>query len=124
MANLEVTGTLYRKMDTQRISDKLQKREFVIETTEEQYPQLVKFELLNDKCSSIDGYDLNSKVKVAFNLRGREWKKDDGTVAFFTSLNAWRVELVSVGDTATKQQAPPSQPVVVPTIGADEDLPF
>ena len=47
-AKLEVTGVLYKDFGTQRVTDKMEKREFVIETTDEQYPQLIKFELIND----------------------------------------------------------------------------
>lgn len=118
---LELTGTLYRKMDTQRITDSFQKRDFVIET-QEQYPQLVKIELHNDKCSHLDGYNLGDKIKVSFNVRGREWKKDDSTVTYFTSLQAWKLEAQEPTQTATQQQAPPKQ--AAPVTNPDEDLPF
>lgn len=128
MANtLELIGTLYRKMDAQRISEKFEKREFVIET-EEQYTQLVKFELVNERCTFIDKFNPGDKLKVSFDVRGRDWKRDDGTIAYFVSLNAWRVDYIGAGTqppASTHSQAPAvvSEPEEMP-IGADSDLPF
>jgi translation initiation factor IF-3 len=118
---LETAGVLYRKMDTQQVTDKLTKREFVIETTEEQYPQLIKFELMNEKTALIDGFKEGDKIKVAFNLRGREWKKNQDEVVFFTTLQAWKLSYPD-GYTATAQQQPPTQPTNTPS--PDDDLPF
>ena len=127
---LEVVGVLYKDLGTQIISDKLEKREFVIETIDEQYPQLVKFELTNDKCKILDGYKQGDKIKVSFNLRGREWKKDANTPpAYFTNLAAWRIVKTDGNDfestaahtepinAKAKQETAP-----VPTGG--DDLPF
>lgn len=129
MANaLELTGVLYRKMDMQKITDKLDKREFVIETVDDQYPQLVKFELVNERCSIIDRYQTGDRVKVSFNVRGREWKKDDGSTVFFTALQAWRVESLNAGNNASPQTAT-VQPLAtvqepVAVMNDDADLPF
>ena len=45
MSNLSVEGRLKRINDEQVISDRFKKREFVIET-EEQYPQVLMFQLV------------------------------------------------------------------------------
>ena len=45
MSNLSVEGKLKRIHDEQVISDRFKKREFVIET-EEQYPQVLMFQLV------------------------------------------------------------------------------
>ena len=75
MSNLSVEGKLKRIHDEQVISDRFKKREFVIET-EEQYPQVLMFQLVQDKTNLIDQYSIGDKVEVFFNLRGREWQKD------------------------------------------------
>ena len=56
------------------------KREFVVKT-EEMYPQDVKFELVKDKCSLIDQYQVDDKVRVSFNIRGSQWQG-----RYFTNL--------------------------------------
>lgn len=123
MANsLEVVGVLYKKMDTQRVTDKLDKRDFVIETTDDQYPQLIKFELMNEKTLLIDRLNVGEKVKVSFNLRGREWKKDESNTVYFNSLQAWRVELIGTSPATAAQSSKQSAPVATTDDGGD--LPF
>ena len=73
MSNLSVEGKLKRIHDEQVISDRF-KREFVIET-EEQYPQVLMFQLVQDKTNLIDQFSIGDKVEIFFNLRGREWQK-------------------------------------------------
>ena len=79
---LELEGALLKKFDTQKVKDSFQKREFVIETSEN-YPQKIKFELTQDKCSLLDSYNEGDKIKVHFNVRGSEWQGK-----FFVNLQA------------------------------------
>lgn len=92
--SFELQGTLVKKYDVESKSATFQTREFVV-TTEETYPQYVKFQLTQDKCGILDGFAEGQKVKVHFDLRGREWQGK-----YFTNLNAWRME-------AMEAQAPP-----------------
>lgn len=84
--SFELQGTLLKKYDMESKSATFQTREFVV-TTEETYPQYVKFQLTQDKCGILDGFAEGQKVKVHFDLRGREWQGK-----YFTNLNAWRME--------------------------------
>jgi len=86
-------GTLKVANATQVISEKFSKREFVIETTD-QYPQLVMFQLTQDKCNLLDGIGVGSKLEVSWNLRGREWTSPAGEVKYFNTLEAWKIEKV------------------------------
>jgi len=87
----KINGTLKVANQTQVISEKFSKREFVIET-KDQYPQLVIFQLTQDKCDYLDVYQLGNQVEVSFNLRGREWTSPAGEVKYFNTLEAWRLE--------------------------------
>lgn len=89
---MEVTGILKVKSETEKVSDKFSKREFVL-TTESNtpYPQHISFQLTQDKCSVLDGYNIGEEIKVQFNLRGREWNGPNG-VKYFNTLEAWRIE--------------------------------
>jgi hypothetical protein len=87
--SFEIEGNLVKKFDTESKTSSFQTREFVI-TTEGTYPQFVKFQLTQDKCQVIDEYQENDKIKVFFDLRGREWQGK-----YFTNLNAWKVERAS-----------------------------
>ena len=85
MSKLSLTGKLHKVFDQQQVTDSFSKREFVIETAE-QYTQLVKFELKQDKCDLLDKFKLGETIQVFFNVSGREWNEK-----FFTNLNAWRI---------------------------------
>ena len=86
----ELTGILHKVYPTESKSEKFQAREFVVKTISEQYEQFIKFQLTQDKCDIVDNYNEGQKIKVHFDLRGREWKEK-----YFTNLNAWRLEAVN-----------------------------
>ncbi len=85
----EIEGSLHKKYDIENKSGSFQTREFVI-MTEGTYPQYVKFQLTQDKCAAIDAHQDGDKIKVSFDLRGREWQGK-----YFTNLNAWRIDKVA-----------------------------
>lgn len=87
--SFEIEGVLHKKYETESKSSSFQTREFVI-TTEGTYPQFVKFQLTQDKCGVVDSFQEGQKVKVYFDLRGREWQGK-----YFTNLNAWKMESVN-----------------------------
>ena len=90
---MNVKGKILEIADTQRISDKFQKREFVIEYVENpQYPEFLQFELIQDKCDQLDQFKVGEDVNVYFNLKGRKWTNPQGQVKYFNSLQAWKLE--------------------------------
>ena len=90
--SFEVEGKLIKKYDTENKTDSFQAREFVIEVVSGAYPQMVKFQLVQDRCALIDGYEEGEMIKVHFDLRGREWNGK-----YFTNLNAWRIDRPASG---------------------------
>jgi hypothetical protein len=89
---MEITGKLVSKKATEQITDTFKKREFVIEYAENpEYPELIKFELINDKCDIIKDYAKDQVLTVGFNLRGRKWTNPKGEDVYFNTLNAWKV---------------------------------
>ncbi len=90
----ELEGTLVEKFDTQKVSDKFQKREFVIEQKENRngydFQEFIKFQLVQDRCNMIEEFEPGQNLKISFNLRGRKWEKD-GNTNYFTNLEAWRI---------------------------------
>ena len=85
--SFEIVGKMYKKFATESKSPTFQTREFVIEVMEGNFPQMCKFQLLQDRCQLLDSYNEGEEVKVHFDLRGREWQGK-----FFTTLNCWRLE--------------------------------
>jgi hypothetical protein len=118
--SFEVEGKLHKKFDTENKTDTFQAREFVIEISSGNYPQFIKFQLVQDRCSVIDSYEEGDQIKVFFDLRGREWNGK-----YFTNLNAWKVEKPS-----SSAPAPAAGDDTFPTMSdepsqeMDDDLPF
>ncbi len=129
MASFEMTGVLKVKKDTQQVSDKFSKREFVITTDQSTtYPQYISMQLTQDKCALLDAYQVGDEMKVSFNLRGREWSGPEG-IRYFNSLEAWRLERATASTSAPQQTAPQtSAPMatadVMPSQEIADDLPF
>ena len=84
--------------ETQEISEKFKKREFVVTDSSSMYPQDVMFQSVQDKCAMLEGYSVEDEVEVSFNLRGREWTSPDGVVKYFNTLDAWRIEKMGQGN--------------------------
>ena len=122
MSSFQVTGKLIKAGPTESKSDKFQVRELVIEIPGN-YPQLIAFQLAQDRCGLLDDYQEGEEIIVHFDLRGREWNGK-----YFTNLNAWKLERANhVG--APQPAAPAPEPVApAPTTDAPaadgEELPF
>lgn len=125
---MNIKGRLVEKFETQQVSDSFRKREFVVEYAENpQYPELLKFELIQSNCEQLDQIDLNSDISVTFNLKGRKWTDKQGKVVYFNSLQAWRIEQATGATTSQEgTPPPPEEPNWMSESGAsdDEDLPF
>jgi len=90
----KIIGTIYHIGTTNRVSDKFQKREFVIQT-DEKFPQLVSMQLTNDKCDLIDNLQFGELVECCYNLRGREWISPTGEKKWFNSIECWSIQFAN-----------------------------
>ena len=84
-------------------SNGFRKREIVL-TTQEQYPQNILVEFIQDRTDLLDAYNIGDFVKIDINLRGREWTNDKGEVKYFNSIQGWRIEKV---ENEFESQLPP-----------------
>jgi len=108
-------------------SNGFRKREVVV-TTEEQYPQHILVEFIQDKCDLLNAYQVGQGVKIGINLRGREWVNPQGETKYFNSVQGWRIE-VSDGAAAPTEMPPmPPASAFEPAEGeaneVEDDLPF
>ena len=70
---MEVIGVLKEIKETQDVGTSgFQKRDCVV-TTEEQYPQHILIQFVQDKCNLLASFKVGDKVNIGINLRGREW---------------------------------------------------
>lgn len=116
MSSFEITGKLIVKDDTQQVSDKFKKREFVVELENDRNPEwndFIKFQITQDRCDILDAYEIGDTMNVHFNIRGRKWEKD-GKVNYFSNMEAWRLEKIQEAE-AVPEMPPETE---------DDDLPF
>lgn len=90
---MEITGQIQSIGETQRVSDRFQKRDFIIVTDQNtDYPQYIPLEFQQDKCDIIDAYEVGQEVIVNFNLKGRQWQDQQGRTKTFVTLAAWKIQ--------------------------------
>ena len=91
----DITGKLILKNETIQRTESFKTREFVIETNEDINGRIInnyiKFQVVQDRTSLLDRYNLGDMMKVHFNIRGTKWEKN-GQTNYITNLDAWRIE--------------------------------
>ncbi len=127
---MEVSGKIKVLGETQTFgSNGFRKREVVI-TTEEQYPQMIMVEFIQDKCDLLNNFAIGDDVKININLRGREWINPEGVAKYFNSIQGWRIEKLQA--TGQANTPPPVENMnafepandTTSTDDAADDLPF
>lgn len=79
---------------TTTVSEKFKKRDITLKSDGE-YPQYVTFQLTQDKCDLANHVKPGDVVEVKYNLRGRKWEAQDGTIKYFNTIEAWTMSLSS-----------------------------
>ena len=125
---MEVTGRVKVVDQTKEVgSGGFRKRDIVV-TTDEQYPQHISVQFVQDKCELLDSYKVGDNVKVDINLRGREWTNPQGEVVYFNTIQGWRISKLQ--EEAAAAGAPPMpaaqtfEPAATFKEEDHDDLPF
>jgi len=124
---MEIQGKIKLIGETQSIgSNGFRKRELVV-TTEEQYPQHIMVEFVQDKTDLLNNYQVGQQIKVGVNLRGREWINPQGEAKYFNAIQGWRIENLQQAAPANAVPVAPAQafePATDLTPDEPNDLPF
>ena len=127
---MEITGKI-KWIDQVKTygSNGFRKREIVI-TTQEQYPQNIIIEFVQDKCELLDSYQIGQDVRIGINLRGREWVNPEGQTKYFNSIQGWRIDQLDQG-ADNDESIPTQKPFETTDLDAnqndneeEDDLPF
>ena len=104
---MEVLGTIKLIDETKTYGNNgFRKRELVL-TTEEQYPQHLMIEFIQDKTDLLNTFSVGQKVRININLRGREWTNPQGETKYFNSIQGWRIETLEQDGQGEAAPAPP-----------------
>jgi single-strand DNA-binding protein len=116
MNSFEVAGKVSKILDVQTFSSGFSKREFIV-TTDEKYPQPLKFECVKERQSLLDRVKVGDAVNVSFRLRGSEYNGK-----FFVNLQAMNVAVTGQGGGADDPDRIPPEPE--PEVESDGGMPF
>ncbi|OMP32578.1 DUF3127 domain-containing protein [Mangrovimonas sp. DI 80] len=124
---MEIQGKIKMIGTTQSFgSSGFRKREIVI-TTDEQYPQHIMVEFVQDKTDLLNSYQVGQPVKISINLRGREWVNPQGETKYFNSIQGWRIEAAQAEASGGMPPMPPAdafEPAGNLNEDEHDDLPF
>ncbi|MBW2960450.1 DUF3127 domain-containing protein [Mesonia aestuariivivens] len=125
---MEVQGRIKKIDETKTFGNNgFRKREVVV-TTEEQYPQHILVEFIQDKCDLLNNFNTGQQVKIGINLRGREWVNPQGETKYFNSIQGWRIETLQPAAPQGGGNTPPPADHFEPAQDFNEedhdDLPF
>lgn len=125
---MEVQGRIKLIGETETVgSNGFRKRDVVV-TTEEQYPQHISIQFVQDKTDLLNNYKVGQQVKISINLRGREWTSPQGEVKHFNTIQGWRIEVLQTEAAPTDMPpVPPSdafEPATDLNTDDHDDLPF
>ena len=97
----QIDGKIHLINEIQTFDSGFSKREFVVETVDGQYPQMIKFECVKDRTALTDGLNQGDQVTVHFDIRGNEYQGK-----YFVNLNAWKLDRPAAGGGQPQAQQP------------------
>ena len=121
----EASGTIKLINETQSFPSGFSKREFVITTEHDKYPQDLKFEVVKDRCAMLDEFEVGQKVQLNFDIRGNEYKD-----RYYVNLSCWKIQAAEGGSggsapaPASASGSEPSAAELRKEDDFDDDIPF
>ena len=89
---MEVTGKIVHIGQTEAVGASGFRKRDVVVTTEEQYPQTISIQFVQDKCDMLNAYKIGDNVEVGVNLRGRGWVDPQGVTNYFNTIQGWKIK--------------------------------
>jgi hypothetical protein len=127
---MEVTGRVKMIDQTKEVGSGGFKKRDIVVTTDEQYPQHILVQFVQDKCDLLNNFQVGDQVKIDINLRGREWTNQQGETVYFNTIQGWRIGKVQAEAPVAASQTPPmpAAETFAPATNLNEeepdDLPF
>lgn len=113
----EASGKIKVINETQSFASGFTKREFVVTTAVDKYPQDLKFEVVKDKCAMLDKFKVGQDVQVSFDIRGNEYNGK-----YYVNLSAWKIQ--PAGGQAASDGSEPDMSDLRNDNDFDDEVPF
>lgn len=124
MPTVEITGKITRKFDTKVISDRFQKREFVLHV-EEKYPQELLLQLVQRNCDILDNFSEGDMVNTRVAIEGRSWQRNPSEpMRWFNSLKVLSMQHAATQQDSGSGDIPPPPPPPEADAATNDNLPF
>lgn len=123
---MEVSGKIKVIDSTKEVGTSGFKKRDVVVTTDEQYPQDIQVQFVQDKCDVLDGYKVGQDVTIGINLRGRMWTNPKGEEVYFNTIQGWNIKTLDTSKQSPEPQANNQTFASAPALEEVEDdsLPF
>ena len=115
----EMNGTIKLINEMQTFPSGFTKRQFVVTTEGDRFPQDIAMSFKKERCALLDNFKPGERVKATFGLSGREWNGK-----YYVDVDAIKLESL---DTAGGAQNDVSVDIDVPPVAdnfEDEVMPF
>jgi len=89
---MEVAGKVKLIDTTKEVGTAGFKKRDIVVTTDEQYPQHILVQFVQDKCDVLDKFKVGENVVISINLRGREWTNPQGETVYFNTIQGWMIK--------------------------------
>ncbi|MDR6195196.1 DUF3127 domain-containing protein [Siphonobacter sp. SORGH_AS_0500] len=129
MEQLAITGKFLGAGNAKEVgTNGLIVREFWLDITDNpDWPNTPEFQLKGDKVTLVDNLVKGQQIKVTFRPNGRKFTRKDQTTGIITTLDAWKIEVISTQSAAIagRTPTPSAQPTQTqPVAAGNDDLPF
>lgn len=93
-------------------------RQIVIQT-DEQYPQSIPVQFVQDKCVILNNYAIGDLVKIGINIKGSEWQGK-----YYSNISGWKIEKTDSTTLTAQNHMPDREAVASSDEEEEDDLPF
>ena len=89
---MEITVEVVRVLETKETGETKFKSRSLHAKTIEQHSQILDIQFTQGNVTLLDNLKIGQKLKIAINLRGREWTNQQGVVQVFNTIVGWKIE--------------------------------
>ena len=119
LAMYEADGKIKLINEPQSFASGFTKREFVVTTAHDKYPQDLKFEVVKDKCALLDAFEVGQDVHVSFDIRGNEYNGK-----YYVNLSCWEIKSTGKTEQPSLLKKEPTMDDLRNNEDFDDDVPF
>ncbi|BDT61573.1 MAG: hypothetical protein RDO_1010 [Flavobacteriales endosymbiont of Rhyzopertha dominica] len=91
--NIYLIGKIKDIFNTQIFKNNFKKKSLIL-ITEEQFPQNIIIDFIQDKIELLNNFKINDIVKIYINIKGKEWINNEGITKYINSIQGWKIEKI------------------------------